>query len=822
MGEYVRLHKRWLKLIIWIAGLVSWPALSQTYEMDFPVKLNNVEVAQILASVNGFELASIRADEVHSKLGKSLSQSVNLWLSELGDKQVTIQEFAAKGITLKLNGQDFLIEMALAESAMVTDRLTWGRGAAVTEATGAAKWSLLNNLNLRHQRNNNNQNYDSQMEWLFYGNVGGGEGVNFNGSVFWEKDSGFESKTYRGDLQFFYDEPDKPRRYVFGDTQSRVTGHLTGNPIGGISIAKAYAQLQPQRNITPGNSQVFVLPRPATVEVLVNDFLVSKIRLRPGRYDINDLPLASGSNNVSIVALYANGETQEFDFTTHYNAQLLAEGISDYSMAFGLPSSIDNNVYHYDGDPVFSGMYEYGLTSELTVGVNGAARKDGQVAGVTATTGKWWGNVSMRYSMSSGETKTGRAFSLESEHSVLGQSQYGSPNLRLGYEKRFRFTASPWFANSFANTTERYFIDYSYYISDTLDFNLNGSQQTGSQGDKNKDFTAQLSWRHQGFNVSLGYKYDTSRVIPGQDQNRLFVNFSWSFYDYASATRSRVRYNHQTEVATASYTKINTNYLNEYGYEVSAEKGKDYRRDQFRGSYTHRLFRTDVTADNFTRSNQTDNAGVSVNLSTSVGVADGHVGMGSNITAPFAIVSKHKTLKDTEVLVNVNRHNRPQTKSGNQLGALLSLGTGYTNAQFNIDVPDAPLGYDWGPGTYRLSGGANTGHHFLVGSDLSYTIMGVMVDSEGKPLSLQRGKVILISGVDSALSDAEDKNRQGQPAVKSYAFFTNRAGRFVIEGIGAGVYEVQWQDNRGQFEIEASEERFINMGKLNLSTVGGD
>ncbi|MFT4928787.1 MAG: outer membrane usher protein [Phenylobacterium sp.] len=782
--------------------------------MDFPVKLNNVQIGEVLVAVNGFELDSIVASDFHQSFNKQLSDKMNLWLVGQGAQSVTAAQFKAHGIQLALKAQDLVIEMKLEESAMATDKLTYNQKKNAVFPNQEASWALLNNFNLNHRRSNNNQSHDSQFEWLMDGNIGGGDGVNLQGSMFWQNTTGegisADSQAYRGDFKLFYDQPEKPLRYIFGDTQSRSVGHLSSHQVGGLSINKAWSQLQPQRNLSPGNSQVFVLERNASVEIYVNDFMISRIRLRPGRYNVNDLPLTSGSNKIHLIATFNNGETEQFNFTTHYNAQLLASGLSDYAVAIGYPSTIDSRVYHYGDDLLLSGMMEYGVTDKLTLGVNGVTHNQGHAGGVTATMGSPWGNVSLRYSLSKGPVskgndQLGQIFSIETEHSVFGQSNFGSPNLRLGYERKDNFVASPWLTQTLNsqnlnsnNDTERLFFDYSYYVSDSIDFNAYGSFILNAAKQRTKEFTAQFNWRQQGLNISTGYRYGVLDDVVETADNQYFINLRWSFYNRQNNTRNRARYTSRTKVATISHTKVNNNNLNDYGYQLQAERGSDYRREQLRSSFTSRLFRTDFSADNFTRDAQHARSNTSINFSTSVGIADGHVGIGTNVTSPFAVISKHRTLNGVDVLLNLNRNQQAQTATGDNIGALINLGSGYTHAQFSVDVPDAPFGYDWGPGTYRLAGGASTGHYFQVGSDLSYTILGVLVDGQGEQISLQRGKVVDASGE------------------YSKSFFTNRAGRFVIEGIGAGEFTVHLNGSLGYFTIAESEQRFVKLGKIML------
>ncbi|WP_440056767.1 fimbria/pilus outer membrane usher protein (plasmid) [Pseudoalteromonas sp. T1lg65] len=769
------------------------------------MRYNSADVGQVSAVVDGLQLKSIAASEFKRSLQTILSDDVLDWLTSRNDQAITPDEFKAQGILLSLQPQDLTIEISLSEAAMATDSLSYGREKHFEAPKGEAKWAVLNNLNLNHERSNNIHDHSSRLEWLMNANVGGGDGINMQSSVFWERSEDKGSRAYRGDIQLFYDQPDEPFRVTLGDTRIRSVGHLSGLQLGGIGLEKAYAELQPQRRVTPGNSQQFVLPRSATLEVFINEFLLSRIKLKAGRYDLSDLPLTSGVNDIRVIATYANGETEEFNFTSHYNSRLLAKGLDDYSVALGRASSLDAGQYQYGDDVLLSGYYDYGISDNLTLGFNGVLQSHAHVIGSVAAINSPVGNISLRYSISEADDITGQAYSIETEHTVLGHGNYGSPNLRLGFEQKQNFVSAPWQALTSIDSSKRAFMDYSYLINDHIDFNLNASRSENSESLVSKNVKAELNIRYESFRIRLGYNYsasDDSRVLS---ENQYVLNFSWNLYNRKNYTRMQAQYNNRSKVASASYTKTNNNFLDDYGYELRTENGQDHRQEQLKASYTGAFFRADISTNNYTRSKRQADSSASINLSTSVGIADGYLGVGATTTAPFAVVTKHKTLKGTDVLVNVDRLGRVKTQSWDNVGALIDLGSGYATSQFNIDVPDAPLGYDWGPGMYKLVGGASTGHHIQVGSDLSYTVIGTLLDEQGTPIAMQRGQVTKRQNIDSSL-----ETHLTRP------FFTNRTGRFVVEGLSVGDYLIEVEGNIGTFSVQEAEQKFVKVGEIKL------
>ncbi|KZN44490.1 fimbria/pilus outer membrane usher protein [Pseudoalteromonas luteoviolacea] len=781
---------------------------SASFEMDFPVRLYLAEVGQISATTDGFELKSVSAAEFKQQLSPQLSQDVIMWLTTQGEKAITPEEFAAQGIELKLQPQDLIIDMTLSETAMATDNLSYGRQTHFEQPKGEAYWAMLNNLNLNHERFNNHNDHRSQFEWLMNSNIGGGDGINMRSSLFWEDGSRRDSKVYRGETALYYDQPNKPLRLTLGDTSITSTGHLSGAQLAGFSFSKAYSKLQPQRRITPGNSQQFVLPRMAILEVYINDFLISRLRLNAGRYDLSDLPLTSGENDIRVIATYPNGETEEFNFTTHYNARLLAKGLSDYSFAIGYLSTFEERRFEYDDDLLISGTYEYGLSDNFTFGFNGAVHPIGHVIGSLATINTPLGNLSLRYSQSEKDGTTGNIYSVETEHSVWGHGNFGSPNLRLGYEISHNFTNTPWLEFDTINNRNRAFVDYSYFINQHMDINLNAARADNDDNETTDIITAEFNVRYEDIRFRLGYNFSDSEDERFVSDNRLFLTFTWNYDSRRSNHRARAQYNSRTKVTSASYGKTNYNFVNDYGYQVLAEQGEGFRQEQLEASYTGSLMRADVSTSNYSRYGIGSDSTSSVNLSTSLGIADGHVGMSATTTAPFAVITKHKTLQDADVLVNIDRAGRAQSKPSNQIGSLIDLGSGYSKAQLNIDVPNAPLGYDWGPGMYVKVGGAATGHHIQIGSDLSYTVIGTLVDHSGTPIAMKRGRIIK-----QYAGDSDNKNTTDTQA-QSWAFFTNRTGRFVVEGISTGHYRIELDELSGQFSIADTAQRFVRLGTI--------
>ena len=108
----------------------------------------------------------------------------------------------------------------------------------------------------------------------------------------------------------------------------------------------------------------------------MNGHVTQRLQLRPGDYDMNDLPLSAGANDISLVIVDDLGNKRTLKFSVFSGRSLLAPGISEWALSAGVVSRLQHrrrdahNLYsdlEYDTDtPVITGYYERGLTPDLT------------------------------------------------------------------------------------------------------------------------------------------------------------------------------------------------------------------------------------------------------------------------------------------------------------------------------------------------------------------------------------------------------------------------------------------------------------------------
>lgn len=780
--------------------LVSSHIHAAIYSMSLPLQWQERKIGEASFVLENFSLHSIEGDALALPISHLISKDLKQFL-ENSEGEISMATLQERGVSLTLNTKDLIVTLELQQQAMAVDQLTYGNRNYLATPSPSTKYSILNDINLRIDESNQEQDSIS-LDWFAESNFGGHDGYNLNWSAFYDKDENSE-EFFRGDITLFHDNFSQPRRLEIGDISGFNRGHLPSVNAGGVGLSTPYQQLQPLKRISPTNSQEFYMRQSGEVQVVVNSNIVAKVRLNPGRYDLNDLPLSTGQNDVQIVAIYANGERETFTFNTFYNSQLLEKGLSIWAFNVGYPSEFRDFRYDYLDPIVMTGFYEKGITETITAGINGLFAQGDYIIGSHATAGTSWGNFTLRMTASEYQDEAGSIISLDTEHTIFGSSEFGVPNLRLSYQERENFVQSPWQDNPSSNTDESWSINYSWYITDRIDFNVNARQSKDSSNIATKNISAQLNWRYKDIRVSAQYQKQENDGLINRDNETLFINMNWSAFSTKSRSRTRFDYRSQNNDYRASYAKINRNYQNDFGYNVEANSNDDSDNLSLSGSYTHNRFRVDVSSRVQQRPEFARTVDHRINLSTSVGIADGKIGIGSNVQVPFAIIEAHPTLAESEIQVNPSPTGESLGSADVNVGGLVSLGSAFTENVVTVNALDVPLGYDWGPGTYSVVGGTNTGHLITIGSDLSYTVIGYVKDSNNEPITLQRGKI-------ESLSNAAGKDF-------SAALFSNRRGRFVIEGIGTGEYIVRFGNQSAVFTIEPADISLVRLGTITLS-----
>jgi outer membrane usher protein len=280
---------------------------------------------------------------------------------------------------------------------------------------------------------------------------GGLEAVVFNG---WG--SFVSSATLRGTQdsvslrrnQTFWrkDLPGEMRTLVVGDTVSSSGGWSRPVRYAGIRYARDFA-LAPGYITYPMPSLDGSAALPSTIEVLINNERRRHLDVAPGPFEVTDLPVISGAGEINLVVRDLSGTARVITQDYYFSPDLLAPGLSDFSLELGSfrrRYGMRSNDY---GDAFAAGSYRYGVSTSLTVAGRVELERDRQALGteVMAVLGQL-GLVRATAAWShggngNGQARAGGHYSLAFERNA----PWGGASIRWEHFDRgfARFGASP-------------------------------------------------------------------------------------------------------------------------------------------------------------------------------------------------------------------------------------------------------------------------------------------------------------------------------------------------------------------------------------------
>lgn len=171
-----------------------------------------------------------------------------------------------------------------------------------------------------------------------------------------------------GFVNWTSDSQAKMRRIIVGDA-SGTAGDLGGSTeIRGVTIQRDW-QLNSRFNRQVSTSLSGIVESPSTASIYVNGLLVGTQALPPGAFNLSNIPLIAGANDVQVVIRDAFGHEQVIRKNYYHSLQALNPGLSDYSFSAGFernaPGATTSSGH---GPAAFLAHYLRGFTSAFTGG----------------------------------------------------------------------------------------------------------------------------------------------------------------------------------------------------------------------------------------------------------------------------------------------------------------------------------------------------------------------------------------------------------------------------------------------------------------------
>ncbi len=180
-----------------------------------------------------------------------------------------------------------------------------------------------------------------------------------------------------------YAMPEQLTTIRAGDAVSRAGAWGRAVRYGGVQYATDFAT-QPNLVLIPGQFVAGQATVPSTVDVFVNNALVTQQAVKPGPFSVTNIPPITGTGDVTLVIRDVLGREQLITRRFYSSPTLLRAGLTDFAYDLGTAREnfgIASNDY---GPWVASATYRRGITDRWTGEVRGEAQAGLANAGVAA------------------------------------------------------------------------------------------------------------------------------------------------------------------------------------------------------------------------------------------------------------------------------------------------------------------------------------------------------------------------------------------------------------------------------------------------------
>ncbi|WOX07114.1 fimbria/pilus outer membrane usher protein [Microbulbifer pacificus] len=775
--------------------------------VNLPVSIDGRIVGDLKVGVTGTALYSVDRKSWES-LAKGYFDTdvIQRVAQSAGEGQVIpVTSFIEEFIDIFFDPSVLEIKINLADSRRQTQDLSLRRKSVDYENLSNLDLpgrSAYLNFNLQQDYLwNDTLNRDSQLSTLVNLDgaitLFGSPHLTLESGAFIDSSLGDDAAWQRRETRLVYDDLSRAVRYSLGDIFYRTTEFQMSPPLLGLSVERAYAEIQPLRNITPTGTRSFTVSQRSTVEIYVNGLYQDTLHLDPGRYDLSDFAVNSGVNEVSLLITDPSGQQRSIEFSLFTDPTLLKGGVSEFSFNAGYQrgvSEVPGIAYDFNL-PAISGFYRYGITDYLTLGASVQGTELQQVAGGELSLATPFGILAADVSASELDgIGRGTAASLrwsydfflwgERAHELdvvavardelytyMGQA---SPSLQNKSELRVRYSAPGPFG-TFLSASARQ--AESFIETDPVD----------------KAYGFNITRRFGFFNFSLRLEQDNSVT----EETRALVRLSAPLGQRQLVS---TRWDTFSETGDLQLDRMQRGTVGDFSGRLALRSDVDNYRADMGAFYQGNRFQLGLD-HNYVQFDDVDREPdqlSTLRLGSSLVYADGTVAWGRPIEDSFIMVRRHESLGDSRILVD--------ERQGGYIAVADSFGpavvpavNSYVSRRIHWEAENPPFGYDMGDIDAYSFPLYRSGMAYTAGSEASLTLIGLVQDTRGAPVTMTVGQIIATDGRDF-------------PMVTT---FTNKAGRFVAQGLAPGAYQIVFPD-RGDlkipFTIEEGASGIVELG----------
>jgi len=236
---------------------------------------------------------------------------------------------------------------------------------------------------------------------------------------------------------FTSDFPARHETLRIGDWISRPGAWGSAARFGGLNFGTNFTT-EPGFRTYPSQPMRGQAVVPSTVDVYVNNALVSTRRVDPGPFTLSNIPFTTGGGTVRLVMRDLANQQQVVTISDPFYSSntVLKAGLVDYSAEIGkVREDFGIESFHY-GDAFASGTYRRGITDRFTAEVHGEGTHSQQAVGTSMTVvTPFIGQVDGTLAGSRSQAGNGSLAGIGYQHqlptaSFGGQVAWSSPNFR--------------------------------------------------------------------------------------------------------------------------------------------------------------------------------------------------------------------------------------------------------------------------------------------------------------------------------------------------------------------------------------------------------
>ncbi|KHD88475.1 MAG: hypothetical protein OM95_08145 [Bdellovibrio sp. ArHS] len=600
----------------------------------------------------------------------------------------------------------------------------------------------------------------------------------------------------RQDTRIRKDDEERMLRYTLGDLTLSARGFQLAPNIAGLSVVREFS-IQPYKTLRPLSNTEIVIKRPSFVEVYVNGFLFSQLRLAPGVFNIRDFPLALGQNNVKVKIRDDFGQEETFDFSVLFENTLLGRGVQEFSYAFGQPWSESGADRAYDKNSAVTLFHRMGLSDQLTFGLNFQNYLAQSLTGVEFSGISRWGYFSFDGAHASRSDDfqgyaeriryrtLDRMFGIDVPIVLTLEAENRDPNfvpvsiLDVGL-------------NSFLR---RYDSQLNFRFSQNWYFGLGAGALEVPSGPDERIYRANFVIPiNNQIRVELGY----NKTVAQNEEDRGLISFFWA--EPQGKYSASAYYDSLQKSANLTVNRNNLYKYDDFRASASLQGSDGNEGGNLNAEYLSQAF--SLRLEHFTsRQNSSDINTTSLGLNTGIAWVGSHAALTQPIYDSFVLVHSEILPEEQELVINPNG-DKGEAKLGPRHTSVLRDQTAYYKYTVNVDSTSLPVGYLLEKEYYNVQPTYRSG--ILLNLNLKKKVMvkGRVVDQNGRVLSYIAGDIL---------------NSQDQ--LVDNTFFTNKNGGFLIEGLEPGKYKIMTDRpylGPLYFEVKEAPGNSLDLGSIVL------